>query len=220
MRLRRGAASTSAARAPCRSSVFVVIRTRCAAQQLCGVGRRCRRSTTAPWRDHPVPCTAYLAVAVPRRRHPHHRRRVRASGMRRSGEGGDQAPAARRRRDKSVGADGGDPDDDEGSPPPPKLSIGISLPGLPAMRSAEANDLLEKGGGCWRQWEMRLAQLKDADKFFRVAFMPCYGIFLAREVLADRGIRPRRPVKRRSREKIEGPQQSRRPRLARVLPLR
>ena len=58
-------------------------------------------------------------------------------------------------------------------------SIGISLRGLPAMRSAEANDLLEKGGGCWRRWEMRLAQLKDADKFFRVAFMPCYGIFLA-----------------------------------------
>ena len=51
--------------------------------------------------------------------------------------------------------------------------------GLPAMRSAEANDLLERSGGCWRQWEMRLAQLKDADKFFRVAFMPCYGIFLA-----------------------------------------
>ena len=34
-------------------------------------------------------------------------------------------------------------------------------------------------GGWWRRWEMRLAQLKDADKFFRVAFMPCYGIFLA-----------------------------------------
>ena len=65
------------------------------------------------------------------------------------------------------------------TPPPPKLSIGISLPGLPAMRSAEANDLLERSGGCWRRWEMRLAQLKDADKFFRVAFMPCYGIFLA-----------------------------------------
>ena len=45
--------------------------------------------------------------------------------------------------------------------------------------SAEANDLLERSGGCWRRWEMRLAQLKDADKFFRVAFMPCYGIFLA-----------------------------------------
>ena len=43
----------------------------------------------------------------------------------------------------------------------------------------EASDLLERSGGCWRQWEMRLAQLKDADKFFRVAFMPCYGIFLA-----------------------------------------
>ncbi len=96
------------------------------------------------------------------------------------------APAdAKAKSRKSVGepgADGGDPDNDEGDgkpPPPPKLSIGISLPGLPAMRSAEANDLLEKGGGCWRQWEMRLAQLKDADKFFRVAFMPCYGIFLA-----------------------------------------
>ena len=25
----------------------------------------------------------------------------------------------------------------------------------------------------------RYVQLKDADKFFRVAFMPCYGIFLA-----------------------------------------